>query len=430
LGQGQEGKQSFRQEEIDQLVAPIALYPDSLISQVLMASTYPLEVVQADRWAKQNKNLKGDALAAALEKQSWDPSVKSLVAFPQILHRMDEQLDWTQRLGEAFLAQEPHVMDAIQGLRQQAARAGNLRSNEQMRVVPEDRHIAIEPARPQVVYVPYYDPAVVYGPWWWPAYPPVYWAPWPGYFVGPAYAPGFFWGSGIVISTGFFFGHFDWHHRHVKVAHVHHRHPPIQAERRAIVHHPPDASGTGPARWQHDPIHRRGVPFRHTVLRQQFGQSPAVRSDERTQPANRFEARGAQPQTRNAAPQTRALTGAPNTRSEHFDRFTPQAGSRPSERNERAQVQRPQSRAPEPRPAVAAPFSGPAPRLAASAPVARAEQQRPAPPAANVRIPPHQQDEPARHAEARAPARESAMIPRAAAGAQSFLPRMDSNLQH
>ncbi len=185
----------------------------------------------------------------------WDPSVKSLVAFPQILHRMDEQLDWTQRLGEAFLEQEPHVMDAIQGLRQRAERAGNLRSNEQMRVSRQDEHILIEPAQQQVVYVPYYDPSVVYGPWGWPAYPPVYWGPPAGYYAGPGYWPGFFWGTGIAISWGFFYGHADWHHHQVKVVHDHPHHP---------AHGVPAAK---PVKWQHDPVHRRNVPYRYANCR-------------------------------------------------------------------------------------------------------------------------------------------------------------------
>ena len=221
---GQE-RRAFSPEELDQMLAPVALYPDALLSQVLMAATYPLEVVQAARWSRANPQLKGQDAARAVEPMDWDPSVKSLVAFPQILHRMDEQLDWTQRLGEAFLDQEPHVLDAIQGLRQRAERAGNLRSNEQMRVTRQDEHILIEPAQPQVVYVPYYNPAVVYGPWWWPAYPPVYWGAPPGYYAWPAYAPGFFWGTGIAISWGFFFGHADWHHRHVNVVHAYPHRP-------------------------------------------------------------------------------------------------------------------------------------------------------------------------------------------------------------
>jgi hypothetical protein len=349
---------AFTPEELDQMLASIALYPDPLLSQILMAATYPLEVVQAARWSRANSHLKGQDAARAVETMDWDPSVKSLVAFPQILHRLDEQLDWTQRLGEAFIVQEPQVMETIQGLRQRAERAGNLRSNEQMRVTRQDEHILIEPAQPQVVYVPYYDPSVAYGPWWWPAYPPVYWGPPPGYYAWPAYAPGFFWGPGIVIATGFFFGHFDWHHRHVNVVRV-----VAQPHMRA-------APISKPAIWRHDPVHRRGVPYRHTVMRQPFGQPLALRSGERARPDTRNEARSANPQTRNAAPQPRALPAAPNPRPE---RFTPQGGNRWAERNGRAEIQRPQLRAPEPRLAVVAPHVGAVPRPVAPPPVARAE---------------------------------------------------------
>src|SRR5512136_2957205 len=121
----------FRQEELDQMIAPIALYPDSLLTQILMASTYPLEVVQADRWAKQNKDMKGDALAKALEAQPWDPSVKSLVNFPQVLAMMSEKLDWTQKVGDAFLAQEKEVLGTIQNLRKKAQASGNLKTTKE-----------------------------------------------------------------------------------------------------------------------------------------------------------------------------------------------------------------------------------------------------------------------------------------------------------
>jgi hypothetical protein len=167
----------FKTEEIEQLVAPIALYPDELVSQILMASTYPLEVVQADRWAKANKTLKGDALTKALEAQSWDPSVKSLVNFPQVLAMMSEKLDVTQKLGDAFLAQQKDVMDAIQRLRAKAQAQGNLKTTKEQTVIVEQPAaqttvIKIEPANPQVVYVPTYNPTVVYGAWPYPAYPP------------------------------------------------------------------------------------------------------------------------------------------------------------------------------------------------------------------------------------------------------------------
>ncbi|TMH76960.1 MAG: DUF3300 domain-containing protein [Betaproteobacteria bacterium] len=198
------------QQELDQMLAPIALYPDSLLSQIFMASTYPLEVVEAARWSRANPGLKGEEAANAVEQRDWDASVKSLTAFPQVLAMMDQQLEWTARLGDVFIAQEPQVMETVQSLRQKAYAAGNLRSTEQAYVVQQGEALAIEPATPQVVYVPYYDPRVAYGSWWWPAYPPVYWTPWPGYYAYPGYPVGFAWGAGIVVGAGFFFSSCDW----------------------------------------------------------------------------------------------------------------------------------------------------------------------------------------------------------------------------
>jgi hypothetical protein len=174
-------KPALTQQELDQMLAPIALYPDSLLSQILMASTYPLEIVEATRWSTANPNLKDDDAVKAAAQNGWDPSVTSLIAFPQILTMMDDRLSWTERLGDAFLAQQAQVMDTVQSLRQKAYAAGNLKSTEQVRVEQQGQTIVIEPPNPQVVYVPYYDPRIVYGPWWWPGYPPVYWGPWPGH---------------------------------------------------------------------------------------------------------------------------------------------------------------------------------------------------------------------------------------------------------
>src|SRR5512138_2945148 len=159
--------QNFKQEELDQMLAPIALYPDALVTQVLMASTYPLDVVEAARWAEQNKGLKGDALSNALQGQKWDESVKSLTAFPDVLDKMNKDLAWTQKLGDAFLGQQKQVLDTIQSLRQRAQSAGNLKSNEYQKVETQQQEgkqvIVIEPAKPEVVYVPTYQPTVVYG---------------------------------------------------------------------------------------------------------------------------------------------------------------------------------------------------------------------------------------------------------------------------
>jgi len=262
-GQPEQPRQLFTQQELDQMLAPIALYPDSLLSQIMMASTYPIEVVQAARWSRANPGLSGDAAVKAVEQQAWDPSVKSLVAFPQVISMMDEKLDWMERLGDAFLSQQQQVMDTVQQLRQKAQAAGNLQSNDNIRVEPQGQTIIIEQANPQVVYVPYYDPTIIYGPWWYPAYPPVYWRPWPGYYAYPGFSAGFFWGAGITISTGFYFGTFDWPHRHVTVVNVNNFYyrPPV------YVHAP---RGIPPGGWYHDPYHRRGVPYRDPVLRHEY----------------------------------------------------------------------------------------------------------------------------------------------------------------
>jgi Protein of unknown function (DUF3300) len=278
----------YTQAELDQMLAPIALYPDSLLSQVLMASTYPLEVVEAARWSRAHPGLQGDDAVRAAQDREWDPSVKSLLAFPKILTRMDEQLEWTKRLGDAFLEQEPYVMETVQQLRRRARAAGQLAPDERLRVADEGGSIVIEPANPQVVYVPYYDPLVVYGSWWWPAYPPVAWAPWPGYV---AYRPGIWWGSGVSISAGFFFGGVSWSQRHVTVVRVSPYYVRPRAVRSTVVVSRPIAIG----RWQHDPGHRRGTVYRSPEVQRRFSptapatpaapaRAPRVETPARAQP--------------------------------------------------------------------------------------------------------------------------------------------------
>jgi hypothetical protein len=301
------------QQELDQMLAPIALYPDSLLSQILMASTYPLEIVEASRWSKANPNLTGEQAVKAVEQYGWDPSVKSLVAFPQIIAMMDEKLAWTERLGDAFLAQQPQVMDTVQNLRQKAYAAGNLRSTDQVRVDQQGQTIVLQPTNPEVIYVPYYDPRLVYGPWWWPAYPPVYWGPWPGYGVYPGFGVGFAWGVGITVGVGFFFGAFDWPHRHINVVTVNNfyfRNPAVRV-------------------WAHDPIHRRGVPYRAVELRRQFGRmsaAPEVRREFRGREPSSFERRsdiGRRPE----APRDMRGTPSPprETRAPNQQRFEQRA---------------------------------------------------------------------------------------------------------
>jgi uncharacterized membrane protein YgcG len=200
------GNPAFKQEELEQILAPIALYPDALLTQVLMASTYPLDIVQADRWAKQNKDMKGDALAKALEAQTWDPSVKSLVNFPQVLAMMSEKIDWTQKLGNAFLSQQKDVMDTVQDLRAKAQAAGNLKTTNEQKVIVEKETIIIQSASPQVIYVPAYNPTVVYGTWAYPAYPPYPVYP-PGYVAGAAFVTG----VAVGAAWGYAWGHANWH---------------------------------------------------------------------------------------------------------------------------------------------------------------------------------------------------------------------------
>jgi hypothetical protein len=192
-------------QELQQLVAPIALYPDALVAQILAASTYPTEIVEADRWMQSHSNLKGKELAKEVDKQPWDPSVKALTQFPSVLENMDKNLSWTSSLGDAYANQQQDVTDAVQAMRQQAHKAGHLNSNEQEKVTTQGKAIIIEPANPEVVYVPAYDPWLVYGA---PiiAYPG--WYPMPGIFLAGAGI-----GFGIGFGVGFFGGYgWGWHH--------------------------------------------------------------------------------------------------------------------------------------------------------------------------------------------------------------------------
>jgi hypothetical protein len=276
---------AFSKEQLDQLLAPIALYPDSLLTQILMASTYPLEVVKANNWVKQNKELKGDALTAALEKQEWDPSVKSLVNFPQVLQMMSDKLDWTQNLGDAFLAQQKDVLATVQTLRAKALEAGNLKTTKEQEVVVEKdpQVIIIQQADPQVVYVPAYNPTVVYGTWWYPAYPPYYVYPAP--YAGAA----FFTGVAVGVAWGYAWGHCNWHGGDVNINVNRNTNVNPNIDRGKYAQQQKgrgnlDSSGQG--KWQHDASHRQGVAYRDSATAKQYGQGTA-----RQTPASR-EARG------------------------------------------------------------------------------------------------------------------------------------------
>jgi hypothetical protein len=262
--------QGFSQAELDQMLAPIALYPDALLSQVLIAATYPLEIVEAARWSRQNPQLSGEDAVAAVAEQGWDPSVTSLVAFPDLLARMDEDLEWTRKLGDAMLYQETQVMDSIQFLRARADATGTLESTEHVKVIREEKTIVIEPARTRIVHVPYYDPYVVYGTWWWPAYRPIVWAP-PAYYYGYGGYPGFYWGSGIHISAGFFYSSFYWPQRSVVIINTpRYYHPPRYWNSRPYYKHYRNYAYTPGQKWKHNPVHRRGVAYRQPEVRDRY----------------------------------------------------------------------------------------------------------------------------------------------------------------
>ncbi len=200
-------------DQLDSLVAPIALYPDQLLSQTLVASTYPLEIIQLQQWMEKNKNLKGKALSDAVEKQSWDPSIQSMATFPDVVTRMADNIQWTTDLGNAFLAQESDVMDAVQAMRAKAQSKGSLKTTAQQTVQTQTVNgssgskqvIVVQQANPDVVYVPSYNPSVVYGAPAYP-YPPIYYPP-PGYYAaGAAIA----FGTGVALGAAWGGGGWGW----------------------------------------------------------------------------------------------------------------------------------------------------------------------------------------------------------------------------
>jgi hypothetical protein len=245
--------------QLDALVAPIALYPDALLSEILMASTYPLEVVAADRWVSANKSLQGDALKAALDKQNWDDSIKSLAATPDVLDMMNNKLDWTQQLGDAVLAQQPDVMDAIQRLRTKAQANNKLQSTSQQTVTTQStggrQYIYIAPTDPDEIYVPYYDPSVVYGDWPYPDYPAYYWPP-PAYIGAGLIATGLAFGTGYALgrwaSNGNRWGGgFNWGGNNINV-------------NRSVN----NVNGNN---WAHNPAHRGNVGYNNPGVAAKFG---------------------------------------------------------------------------------------------------------------------------------------------------------------
>ena len=273
-------KPAFKQEELEQMLAPIALYPDSLLSQILMASTYPLEVVQADRWIKPNAAVKGEALTAALELQSWDPSVKSLCNFPPVLAMMSEKLDITVKIGDAFIGQQKDVMATIQKLRAKAQEAGNLKTTPEQTVVVDKADqaqvIVIKAANPQVVYIPTYNPVVVYGAWPYPTYPPPPYYP-PGYVASNVLS--FAAGVAIGSSWGYAWGHCNWHGGDVDIdinrntnINANINRSKYQAEFQSRNTNIQNGKGS----FQHDAAHRQGVAYRDTRTASKFSGATSV----------------------------------------------------------------------------------------------------------------------------------------------------------
>src|SRR3954454_5191192 len=245
----------LKPEQIDALVAPIALYPDALLANMLAAATYPLEVVEAGRWVKEKKELKGDALRAEVDKKSWDDSVKALTATPSVLDTMSDKLDWTKSLGDAMLAQQSDLMDAIQRLREKARSNNKLSSTKQQKVTLKQQEskqvIVIEQTDPNAMYVPYYEPATVYGEWPYAAYPPYYFG-YPSYIGAGMVAAGVAFGTAWAVGrwANYWGGGCNWGNRNV------------------YVNHRTTNIGNN---WQHNPAHRGGVRYNNSNVQQRFG---------------------------------------------------------------------------------------------------------------------------------------------------------------
>ena len=261
---------SFRPEEIDRIVAPIALYPDSLLAQTLAASTYPLEIVQAGRFVQKNKDLKGEKLMQAAKDQEWDPSVKAMLEFPDVLLMMNEKLEWTEKLGNAFLSQQRDVMASVQRLRKKAQETGNLKTTKEqvVKVEKETQVIVIEPANPQVVYVPTYNPTVVYGAWPYPAYPPYPVYP-PGYVAGAAFA------FGVGVAVGAAWGGYGgwgcgWGNNEVNINASTNNNFTKNNYNNPQKYQ--NKQGGNNQNWQHNPEHRKGAKYPNQNTAQKYGQ--------------------------------------------------------------------------------------------------------------------------------------------------------------
>ena len=280
LGTAQAQDETFSEAELDQMMAPIALYPDALLAQILMATTYPADVAEAVQWSKDNPDQEGDAAVEMVQDKSWDPSVMSLVAFPQVLTMMGEQPDWVQNVGDAFLADSDGTMDTVQKLRKKAKDEGNLETTEQQKVTVEEQPveeqtdtvattaapattetiIIIEPADPQIIYVPSYNPTIIYGAWWWPHYTPWYYRPY-GYGFGSAVVRGIGFGIGIGITRSLW-GGCNWGRGRGNVN--------INVNKYNNINRNKINSNNRNSNWNHNSNNRKGVPYKDQKTRNQF----------------------------------------------------------------------------------------------------------------------------------------------------------------
>ena len=312
-------------DELDSLVAPVALYPDPLLAQVLAASTYPLEIVQLQQWLTKHPDLKGEALAAAVEKQNWDPAVQGLAALPDVVKRLGDDIGWTNALGNAFLAQQGDVMDAVQRMRKKASDTGNLKTTEQQKVttqvVQTKEVIVIQQANPQVIYVPAYNPVVVYGPPIYP-YPPIYYPP-VGYYAagvaigfGVGVAMGAFWGGGWGYGPRWGYGSVN-----------------VNVNNRYVNHYNRSGSyNRYGGNWNHNPQHRGGAPYADRGTANRYGGT--ARGDSRaTRQATARQNTGASARTGSATGANRSgnaganrAGASPRTSSAGANRGTASAG--------------------------------------------------------------------------------------------------------
>ncbi len=256
--------QKIPDDQLDSLVAPIAMYPDPLLAQVLAASTYPLEIIQLQQWLEKHKDLKDKALMDAVTKEDWDPSVQSMASLPEVVKRLADDIKWTTDLGNAFLAQQSDVMDAVQRMRKKAQDKGTLKTTEQQKVetkvVETKQVIIIEQANPQVVYVPSYDPVVVYGPPVYP-YPPIYYPPWGYYAAGMAIS------FGVGMMVGAWWGGCGWGHNDIDINRNN------NFNRNTNVNNLGNRDGAAGNNWQHNSQHRGAAPYGDRSTANKFGGS-------------------------------------------------------------------------------------------------------------------------------------------------------------